>query len=61
MRGISEILGFVDLMREFKSNDCGRIVHRADSSACRDIMLRGGCGGLEHITVKISVGSRSRA
>ena len=52
MQGISETLGFVHLMREFKSNDCGRIIHRVDASACRAIMLRRGCGGLEHITVK---------
>ena len=51
MRGISETLGFVHLMREFKSNDWGRIVHRVDASACR-AMLRRGCGGLKHITVK---------
>ena len=52
MRGISETLGFVHLMREVKSNDWGRIVHRVDASACRTIMLRRGCGGLKHITVK---------
>ena len=52
MRGISETLGFVHLMREFESNDWGRIVHRVNVSACRVIMLRRGCGGLEHITVK---------
>ena len=39
-------------MREFKSNDWGRIVHRVDASACRAIMLRRGCGELKHITVK---------
>ena len=43
MRGISETLGFVHLMREFKSNDWGRIVHH---------MLRRGCGGLKQITVR---------
>ena len=52
MRGISETLGFVHLMREFKSNECCRIVHRVDASARRAIMLRRGCGGLKHITVK---------
>ena len=52
MRGISETLGFVHLMREFKSNDWCRIVHRVDASACRAIMLRRGCGGLKHITIK---------
>ena len=52
MRGISETLGFVHMMREFKTNDWGRIVHRVDASACRAIMLRRGCGGLTHITVK---------
>ena len=52
MRGISETLGVVHLMREFKSHDWGRIVHRVDASACRAIMLRRGCGGLKHITVK---------
>ena len=49
MREISETLGFVHLMREIKSNDW---VHRVDASACRAIILRRGCGGLEHITVK---------
>ena len=44
MRGISETLGFVHMMREFKTDDSGRIVHR--------VLLRRGCGGLEHITVK---------
>ena len=52
MHGISETLGFVRMMREFNTNDWGRIVHRVDASACRDIMLRRGCGGLKHITVK---------
>ena len=46
MRGISEALGFVDMMREFKTNDWGRIIHRVDAGACRAIMLRRGCGGL---------------
>ena len=44
--------GFVHIMREFKSNDWGRIVHRADASACLAIMLRRRCGGLKQITVK---------
>ena len=52
MRGISETMGFFHLMRELKSNDWGRIVHRVDASVCRAIMLRRGCGGLKHITVK---------
>ena len=39
-------------MREFKTGDWGRIVHRVDASACRAIMLRRGCGGLRQITVK---------
>ena len=53
MRGISETLGFVQMMREFKTDAWGRIVHRVDASACRDCdMLRRGCGGLKHITVK---------
>ena len=52
MRGISETLGFVRVMREFKTNDWGRIVHRMGASACRAIVLRRGCGGLKHITVK---------
>ena len=37
-------LGFVHMMREFKTDDWDRIVHR--------LLLRRGCGGLEHITVK---------
>ena len=44
-------LWFVHLMREFKTDDWGRIVHRVDASACRAVMLRRGCGGLKHITV----------
>ena len=52
MRGMSETLGFVQMMREFKTDDWGRIVHRVYASACRAIMLRRGCGGLKHITVK---------
>ena len=52
MRWISETLEFVHLMRESKSNDWGRIVHHVVASACRAIMLRRGCGGLKHITVK---------
>ena len=39
-------------MPEFQTDDWGRIVHRVDASACRAIMLRRGCGGLKHITVK---------
>ena len=52
MRGISGTLGFVHMMREFNTHDWGRIVHRVDASACRAIMLKRGCGGLKHITVK---------
>ena len=52
MHKISETLGFFHLMREFKSNDWSRIVHCVDASACRAIMLRRGCGGLKHTTVK---------
>ena len=40
------------MMREFHTQDWGRIIHRVDASACRPIMLRRGCGGLKHITVK---------
>ena len=40
------------MMREFKTNDWGRIVHHVDASSCRAIMLRRGGGGLKHITVK---------
>ena len=54
MRGISQTLGFVHMMREFMTDDWGRIVHRVDPSACRAIMLRRGCGGPKHITVKSS-------
>ena len=52
MRGISETLGLVHMMREFKTDDWGWIGHPVDASACRAIMLRRGCGGLKHITVK---------
>ena len=44
MRGISETLGFVHMMRESHTHDWRRIIHRVDSSACRAIMLRRGCG-----------------
>ena len=44
MRGISETLGFVHVMREFKTNKWGRIVHNVDASACRANMLGRGCG-----------------
>ena len=39
-------------MREFHTEDWGRVIHRVDASACRVIMLRRCCGGLKHITVK---------
>ena len=52
IRGISETVGFVHMMRDFKTNDWGRIAHRVDARACRAIMLRRGCGGLKHITAK---------
>ena len=52
MRGISETLGFVHMMREVHTPDWGHIIHRVDASACRAIILRRGCGGLKHITVK---------
>ena len=52
LRGISETLGFVHMMREFHTQDWGRIIHLMDASACRAIMLRRGCGELKHITVK---------
>ena len=52
LRGISETFGFVHMMRELHPQDWGRIIHRVDASACRAIMLRRGCGGLKHITVK---------
>ena len=43
---------FRNMMRESKTDDWGRSVQRVDASACRAIMLRRGCGGLKHITVK---------
>ena len=52
LRRISETLRFVHMTHEFHTQDGGRIIHRVDASACRAIMLRRGCGGLKHITVK---------
>ena len=52
LRGISETLEFVHMMRELHTQDWGLIIHRVDASACRAIMLRLGCGKLKHITVK---------
>ena len=52
LRGISETLGFMHMMREFHTQDWGRIIHRVDASGCRAIMLRRVCGGLKHIAVK---------
>ena len=43
MRGISETLGFVHMMREFHTPNWGHIIHRVDASACRAIILRRGC------------------
>ena len=43
MRGISETLGFIHMMREFKTDEWSRIVHRVDASACHHV---------EHVTVK---------
>ena len=40
------------MMREFHTPNWGHVSHRVDASACRAIMLRRGCGGLKHITVK---------
>ena len=40
------------MMCEFHTPDCGHVIHRVDASACRAIMLRRGCGGLKHISVK---------
>ena len=34
------------------TQDWSRITHRVDASACRAIMLRRGCGGIKHITIK---------
>ena len=47
--GFLKLWGFVHLMRVY---DWSRLVHRVDASACRAIMLRRGCGGLKHATVK---------
>ena len=52
LRGISETLGLVHMMREFHTQDWGRIIHRVEASACRAVMLRRSCGRLKHITVK---------
>ena len=52
LRGISETMGFVHMMRELYTQDWGHIVHRVDANACRAIILRRGCGGLKHLTVK---------
>ena len=51
MRGISKTLGFVHMMREFKTNDMGSDCS-SSGRQCRAITLRHGCGGLKHITVK---------
>ena len=58
MRGISETLGFVHMMREFKTKNWGRMVHNVDASACRAIMLRRGCGSQTHHR-QVTVGPRS--
>ena len=50
--GMRETLAVVHMMREFKTNNWGRIVHDVDASACRASVLRRGCGGLKHIIVK---------
>ena len=42
MRGISETLGFVHMMREVHTPDWGHIIHRVDASACRAIILDAG-------------------
>ena len=52
MRGISKTLGFVHMMREFHTPNWGYIIHLVDASACGAIILRRGCGGLKHLTVK---------
>ena len=61
MRGISETPGFVHLMREFKTDDWSRIVHRVDASACRAIMFETCMWRTQTYHRQISVGSRSRA
>ena len=59
-RGISETLGFVHMMREFKTDDWGRIVHRVDASACRAILLRRGCGGFKHTSLSNRCGFKKQ-
>ena len=39
-------------LHEVTTKNWGLNVHRVDASACRATMLRRGCGGLKHITVK---------
>ena len=47
-------------MREFKTNDWGRIVHRVDASACRAITLRRGCGGFFNTSLSSHCGYKKQ-
>jgi hypothetical protein len=52
VRGISEGLGVVHMLRERRGEQWGEISHEVDASACRGILLRKGAGGLKHLSVK---------
>ena len=45
-------IALIHMIRDFKTNEWGRIVHDVDARACRAIVLRRGGGGLKHIIVK---------
>ena len=52
VRGISEGLGVVHMLRERRGEQWGKNSHEVDASACCGILLRKGAGGLKHLSVK---------
>ena len=47
-----ELAGLVNLLRESRHAQWGRLLHRMDSSAGRSILLRKGAGQVKHLRIR---------
>ena len=52
VRGLSNSLGTLHLMRDISSKDWGELSHYVDATACKSILMRKGAGSIKHLETK---------
>ncbi len=53
VRGISEAINLLELVREIHTGKSYSIGHRVDAVACKGVLLRHGTGQLKHLETKV--------